>query len=93
MGKTEVKVSPLNDHILDIRFVYSFSKYQDFDEHLESVLEHGRDTPDMEMVKYEYQFRKQTGGVVEEVEPPKKSMRELRESLIHDWMKGQRRRM
>ena len=93
MSKTEVKVSPLNDHILDIRFVYSFSKYQDFDEHLESVLEHGRDTPDMEMVKYEYQFRKQNGGVVEELQPTGKTMKELRMTLIEDWMKGQRRRV
>ena len=93
MGKTEVKVSPLNDSILDIRLVYSFSKYKDWEEHIEDVLEYMEDLPDMTYIKHEYQFRKQNGGVVEELQPTGKTMKELRMTLIEDWMKGQRRRM
>ena len=88
MGKTEVKVSPLDDSILDIRVVYSFSKYKNWDEHLDDVLEYMEDLPDMKYIKHEFQFRKQTGGVVENSqELPRKSYKELRESLIEDWMK------
>ena len=50
MGKTEVKVTPLDDSILDIRLIYSFSKYKDFDEHLDDVLEYMEDLPDMNIV-------------------------------------------
>ena len=47
-----------------------------------------KEVPDMEYVKHEYQMRKQSGGVVEEsLELPRKSYKELRESLIEDWMK------
>ena len=90
MGKTEVKVSPLDDSILDIRLVYSFSKYKDFDEHLDDVLDHLKETPDMKYIKHEFQFRKQTGGVVEEIEP-RKTLKDFRETLLEDWVRGQRR--
>ena len=91
MGKTEVQVSPLNDHILDIRFVFSFSKYKDWDEHLDDVLDHIKETPDFTYIKHEFQFRKQTGGVVEEVEP-RKTLKDFREQLLEDWYIGQKRR-
>ena len=52
-----------------------------------------KDLPDMEYVKHEYSYRKQNGGVVEEVQPTGKTMKELRMTLIEDWMKGQRRRV
>ena len=54
MGKTEVKVSPLDDSILDIRLIYSFSKYKDWGEHLEDVLEYMEDLPDMKYIKHEF---------------------------------------
>ena len=92
MGKTEVQVSPLNDHILDIRFVFSFSKYKDWEEHLEDVLEYVEDLPDFDYIKHEYRFRKQNGGVVEEIEP-KKTLKDFREQLLEDWYVGQRRRV
>ena len=91
MGKTEVQVSPLNDHILDIRFVFSFSKYKDWEEHLEDVLEYVEDLPDFDYIKHEYRFRKQNGGVVEEVEPKKKTLTDLRMTLIEDWERGHQR--
>ena len=93
MGKTEVKVSPLDDSILDIRVVYSFSKYKNWDEHLDDVLDHIKETPDFNYIKHEFQFRKQTGGVVEEIEPEKKTLKDFREQLLEDWVKGHQRRV
>ena len=90
MGKTELKVSPLDDSILDIRLIYSFSKYKNWDEHLEDVLDHIKETPDFHYIKHEFQFRKQTGGVVEEIEP-RKTLKDFREQLLEDWYNGQRR--
>ena len=92
MGKTEVKVSPLDDSILDIRVIYSFSKYKDWEQHLEDVLEYVEDLPDFDYIKHEYRFRKQNGGVVEEIEP-KKTLKDFREQLLEDWYVGQRRRV
>ena len=89
MGKTEVKVSPLDDSILDIRLIYSFSKYKNWDEHLDDVLDHIKETPDFNYIKHEFQFRKQNGGVVEEIEP--KTLKDFREQLLEDWVRGQRR--
>ena len=89
MGKTEVKVSPLDDSILDIRVIYSFSKYKNWDEHLDDVLDHIKETPDFNYIKHEFQFRKQNGGVVEEIEP--KTLKDFREQLLEDWVRGQRR--
>ena len=91
MGKTEVQVSPLNDHILDIRLVFSFSKYKDWEEHLEDVLEYVEDLPDMEYVKHEYRFRKHNSGVFEEIEP-RKTLKDFREQLLEDWYIGQKSR-
>ena len=54
VGKTEVKVSPLDDSILDIRLIYSFSKYKNWDEHLDDVLDHLKETPDMNYIKHEF---------------------------------------
>ena len=91
MGKTEVKVTPLDDSILDIRLIYSFSKYKNWDEHLDDVLEYVEDLPDFDYIKHEYRFRKQNGGVVEEIEP--KTLKDFREQLLEDWVKGHQRRM
>ena len=93
MGKTEVKVSPLDDSIRDIRLIYSFSKYKNWDQHLDDVLEYMEDLPDMKYIKHEFQFRKQNGGVVEEIEPEKKTLKDFREQLLEDWVKGHQRRV
>ena len=56
------------------------------------VLEYVEDLPDFDYIKHEYRFRKQNGGVVEEIEP-KKTLKDFREQLLEDWYVGQRRRV
>ena len=56
---------------------------------MEDVLEYVEDLPDFDYIKHEYRFRKQNGGVVEEIEP--KTLKDFREQLLEDWVRGQRR--
>ena len=90
MGKT-IQTSPLDDTILDIRVIYTFPKYKEEKDHIKELLEHLHETPDMNFQHYEYKMRKNTGGVFEEIEPEKKTLKYFREQLLEDWYKGQRR--